>query len=109
MNTEELTILLTRIQVLDNRQVDALTIQAWTPLMANVSYADAVAAVNDHYSTTTDYLQPAHITQGVARRKRLALPETMSPEAPEDCGKHRWLADGTCLYCITRRESHEPH
>lgn len=105
MSIEELTVLLTRIQVLDNRQVDALTIQAWTPIMAGIAYADAVEAVNEHFRTSTAYLQPAHITQAVARAKRLELPETMSPEAPEDCGAHRWLADGTCLFCITRKET----
>lgn len=105
MNSEELTVLLTRIQVLDNRQVDDLTIQAWAPLMVDVPYADAVKAVNEHFRTTTVYLQPAHIVQAVAQAKRAELPATMSPEAPEDCGRHRWMADGTCLFCITRRES----
>jgi hypothetical protein len=26
-----------------------------------------------------------------------------SPEAPEDCGRHKWAVDGTCLFCNTRR------
>jgi len=33
MSLQELTMLLARIQVLDNRQVDQLTIEAWEPLM----------------------------------------------------------------------------
>lgn len=103
MNTEQLTVLLARIQVLDNRQVDELTIQAWAPLMAGIDYEAAVAAVNDHFRTSTAYLQPAHIIQTVARARRAILPETMSPEAPTDCGSHRWMPDGTCLHCITRR------
>lgn len=105
MNTAELTALLGRIQILDNRQVDALTIEAWTPLMADVPYDAAVRAVNDHFRTSTAYLQPAHIVQAVQASRRLALPETMSPEAPEDCGRHRWFPDGTCLHCTTRREA----
>lgn len=67
MNTDELTMLLARIQVIDNRQVDALTIEAWTPLMSRIDYADAVQAVNHHFTNSTDYLQPAHIRAGVAR------------------------------------------
>lgn len=104
MNIEQLTVLIARIQVLDNRQVDELTIQAWSPLMADVDYGDAVAAVNEHFRTSTAYLQPAHIIQAVARARRAILPETMSPEAPADCGNHRWLIDGTCVHCITRRD-----
>lgn len=104
MSIEELTNLLVRIQVLDNRQVDQLTIEAWAPLMADVPYPAAVEAVNEHFRTSTAYLQPAHIVQAVAQAKRAELPATMSPEAPEDCGRHRWMADGTCLFCITRRE-----
>lgn len=65
MNTEELTMLLARIQVLDNRQVDELTIQAWSPLMKHVDYSDAVEAVNEHFRSATAYLQPAHVISGV--------------------------------------------
>ena len=104
MTIDELTMLLARIQVIDNRQVDQLTIEAWTPLMGDVPYDGAVQAVNDHFRTSTAYLQPAHIVQAVAASRRRELPATMSPEAPEDCGNHKWLADGTCLYCKTRRD-----
>ena len=65
MNTEELTTLLARIQVLDNRQVDELTIQAWAPLMADVNYLDAVQAVNLHFQRSGEYLKPAHVVAGV--------------------------------------------
>lgn len=102
MNTDELTMLLARIQVIDNRQVDALTIEAWTPLLAHVPYLDAVLAVNAHFSESTDYLQPAHIVSRVRARQRAALPQTMAEEAPENCGAHRRLTDGTCLYCTDR-------
>lgn len=98
-------MLLARIQVLDNRQVDQLTIEAWSPLMADVDYAAAVNAVNEHFRSSTAYLVPAHIVQGVDRVRRLSLPQTMSPEAIECCdvGDHRWLPDGTCMFCITKR------
>lgn len=104
MNADELTALLGRIQVLDNRQVDELTIQAWAPLMAHVVYADAVDAVNTHFVESTDYLQPAHIHQRVRAKHRAALPQTMSEVAPDDCGNHRRMPDGTCMYCTHRGE-----
>lgn len=107
MNLPELTQLLTRIQVLDNRQVDQLTIEAWTPLMAGVDYHAAVDAVNRHFMTSTAYLQPAHIVQRVQAEHRKALPQTMSPTVPDDCGHHRWLPNRTCLYC-TAHQSDEP-
>lgn len=104
MTIEELTTLLARIQVLDNRQVDELTIQAWTPLMAHVPYGEAVTAVNAHFVESTEYLQPAHIHQRVRALRRMALPQTMSEEAPASCagGQHRRMPDGTCLFCIDR-------
>lgn len=37
---------------------------------------------------------PAPMNEPVALR---------SPEAPEDCGRHKWAVDGTCLFCNTRR------
>lgn len=108
MTTEELTMLLARIQVLDNRQVDQLTIEAWSPLLAGIPYEEAVEAVNGHFAESTDYLQPAHITARVRAKRRAALPQTMSEEAPPSCpdGSHRWLPDGTCLYCTERKRDH---
>lgn len=97
-------MLLARIQVIDNRQVDALTIEAWTPLLFHVPYPDAVEAVNAHFTESTAYLQPAHIVNRVRAKHRAALPQTMSEEAPATCtdGAHRWLRDGTCLFCTDR-------
>lgn len=99
MNTEQLTTLLARIQVLDNRQVDELTIQAWAPLMEDVNYHDAVAAVNRHFRESTEYLKPAHIIRSI----RTAHQGTMS-ETRDECppGMHRRLPDGTCILCTNR-------
>jgi len=104
VNVPELTVLLARIQVLDNRQVDKLTLEAWEPLMTGIDYEAAVEAVNAHFRESTEYLKPAHITERV-RASALALkPFTMSAAALESCapGQHRRLADGTCLRCIDR-------
>lgn len=85
MNVDQVTALLTRIQVLDNRQVDGLTIEAWTPLMAHVDYNLAVEAVNIHFQTSSEYLQPAHIIAGVKRLKGSAQPAPFS-SLPRDGG-----------------------
>lgn len=78
MNVDQVTALLARIQVLDNRQVDQLTIEAWTPLMSRLDYAEAVEAVNIHFQTSSEYLQPAHIVAGVKRLKGSAQPAPFS-------------------------------
>ncbi|GGD33266.1 hypothetical protein GCM10010915_12060 [Microbacterium faecale] len=106
MNTEQLTALLARIQVLDNRQVDELTIQAWSPLMESVDYQAAVRAVNRHSVESTEYLKPAHIVRLVRDEQRAVTGGTMSPRR-EDCqaagGEHRWLGGtGTCMFCEVR-------
>ena len=103
MSLQELTMLLARIQVLDNRQVDQLTIEAWAPLMEHTGYEDAVAAVNAHFRESTAWLMPAHIN-GRIRAARLALlPDTMSETRPECApGDDRRLPDGTCMLCIDR-------
>lgn len=74
MNTEELTMLLARVQVLDNRQVDQLTIEAWSPLMADLDYGEAVDAVNTHFRESTMYLQPVHVRTLVKRAKGSSQP-----------------------------------
>ena len=109
MNVDQLTMLLARIQVLDNRQVDELTIQAWTPLMEDVDYGEAVAAVNAHSIESTEYLKPAHIVQRVRAKRKDALPATMSPEG-KDCTElgrpsHEWMDSGYCLFCEQRRDT----
>lgn len=67
-------MLLARIQVLDNRQVDQLTIQAWTPLMADLDYQEAVEAVNTHFRESPAYLQPAHVRALVKRARGSSQP-----------------------------------
>lgn len=101
MNTQEVSLLLARIQVLDNRQVDELTIQAWEELLHDVTYEDAVAAVNDHFRTSPEYLKPFHIVRQArvfAQRRRQVMANT--PHQPvwaktptgdsycEVCGDH---------------------
>ena len=82
MNSDEVTMLLTRIQVLDNRQVDRLTIEAWTPLMEDIDYSEAVDAVNKHFHTSTAYLVPAHIVAGVVAARNDRAERQLEPSTP---------------------------
>ena len=75
MNTSELTALLGRIQVLDNRQVDEMTLQAWGPLVEKVNYEDAVEAVNAHFRSSEKYLLPVHVVEGAKRFKTIRIRE----------------------------------
>lgn len=69
MTSDELRMLLYRINSLDHRKLNDAVAKAWWPLMANIPYDDAVEAVNMHFRDSTAYLQPGHI---VANAKRLA-------------------------------------
>jgi hypothetical protein len=61
MNVQQVTAVLTKIQALDNRQVDELTITAWTEMIGDLEYRDALDAVARHFRDSTSYLQPAHV------------------------------------------------
>lgn len=104
MNTQEAFQLLTLASARDGRTVDVAVASVWADDLADVSLLDAVAAARAHYRESDAWLMPAHVIRGVQSARRAVLPVTMSPEAPEDCGNHRWMPDGTCLHCITRRE-----
>lgn len=69
MNKVEVAKLLTRASAVDNRIVTEEGVTAWLELLGNVPYEFAVAAVNEHFKMSTEYLMPAHIITG-ARRAR---------------------------------------
>jgi len=102
MNSTELGRVLARIAVADKRNIDEITIAHWNECIGDLPYAATMTAITDHFRNSTDYLMPAHLVRAVTAARRLELPATMSPEAPEDCGAHRWMPDGTCLHCTTR-------
>lgn len=102
MNYDEMKHLLAKISLGDNRQVDKLIIADWLETIGHLAYQDAYQAVVTHRRDSTEYLMPGHITRLVrAHKPDTAI--TMSPAAPDDCGRHRWLGDGTCNFCTARR------
>mgnify|MGYP003420178868 CR=1 FL=1 len=98
MTTEELTVLLARIQVLDNRQVDDLTIQAWEPLVGDLDINDAIEAVNHHFRTSPKYLLPYHVVNGayMARILRGGFEDRCAN------GHHYDNGSGYCTRCAQR-------
>lgn len=67
MNIQETNALLTRIQVIDNRQIGDSTVLAWHELVEDLDYRMAVEAVRLHFRESTAYLVPAHVRAGVER------------------------------------------
>lgn len=103
MNAFEMKRLLAKISLGDNRQVDQLVIDDWLETIGHLTYQDAYTAVVAHRRESTEYLMPGHITR-LVRATTPMRAVTMSPEVA-DCGRHRWLDDGTCMTCETRREA----
>lgn len=104
MNTQEAFKLLTLASARDGRTVDLAVAAVWADDLADVSFDAAVVAARAHYRESDAWLMPSHVLKGVQEARRRVLPSTMSPEVPDDCGRHRWVPDGTCLFCLTRRE-----
>lgn len=68
MNVMQAGELLARIQVHDNRKVDELTIEEWHHDLADVDFADALAAVRAHRRLPDPvYLSIGHVLAGVKR------------------------------------------
>jgi hypothetical protein len=74
MNIQEVSAVLSKIKLGDNREVTQLVIAEWNDIIGDLDYADAVEAVRMHRISSIDYLLPAHVRQNVrlirARRER---------------------------------------
>lgn len=98
MNFEQTALLLAEIQVVDNRRVDEATVLAWQPLLEDLVYEEAAAAVALHRRESTAYLLPAHVRANV-ERIRSALP------APTDDFGNALPVDGAALEAQRRLAS----
>jgi len=74
MTRSEMAKVLAKIQLGDNRQVDALVLEEWFDTLGHLLFVDAIAAVTEHRRTTSDWLTPAHIVAGVRRVKEARNP-----------------------------------
>lgn len=104
MNTEEAFRLLILASARDGRTVSERSAAVWAGDLHDITYDDAEAAAREHYRLSTEFLMPAHIIRGVRAAK---VPDTMSPEVPQDCGAHKWTVDGSCAKCLTWRRDVE--
>jgi hypothetical protein len=96
MNKPECARVLAKIQLGDNRQVDALVLEEWFDTIGHLNFDDAIAAVRQHRQESDAYLAAVHVVRGVSRLRERALPPRALPSA-ETCS-HKVLA-GACVHC----------
>lgn len=75
MNFAETAEVIAAIQIYDNRKADEATVKAWHKIIGRFSKEDCMDAVVEHYTNSTDWLMPAHITGRVkkVRARRIEL------------------------------------
>lgn len=90
--------LLAVAQTFDRRTVGDFDAEAWRRAMHGLQLEDAKQAIVEHFTTSTDWLMPAHVRQGVMRirRDRLERAPYAVPDAdPDDpIAYQRALRDG---------------
>jgi len=71
MNYQEVSAVLAKIKLGDNRQIDdkGLVLRDWFDSIGDLEYSDAIAAVVLHRRESTEYLMPAHIRVGAKRAR----------------------------------------
>ena len=67
MTEAEVAELLGLAALVDQRKIDDPTVMYWHKILADVRYDYAIEALDEFRRTSTEYLVPGHITQGVAR------------------------------------------
>lgn len=95
MNLSEVSMLLAKAALIDNRTIDPNIVRAWHEAIGHHDAADAMAALYRHRQTSTDWLEPAHINalvpvvrrermrDGLLDRARRALPPPPAQGPPE--------------------------
>ena len=94
MNVEEAGKLLALAALYDNRKVGVPDVMAWHRAIGDLPYADAEAAVVEHYgSDSTERLMPGHVRRRVKamRADRLARTPLPAPpaEAADEPGRYK--------------------
>ncbi|MGP6175391.1 hypothetical protein [Corynebacterium sp. A21] len=86
MTREEVTLFLAQIQAVDNRTITAETVTAWHDAATRQKWTMdyAVEGMRRHFSESTDWLMPGHITQRIRTIRRDQQPPLKAlPAAPE--------------------------
>jgi hypothetical protein len=75
-------------KLVDNRQFNEETAVAWAQMLEpTVTLPEALAAVQRHLSSSTEYLVPAHVNQQVAAvraERRQRIKDAGPPDFPDD-------------------------
>lgn len=99
MLKSETAQLLGKAALIDNRKVDAATVEAWHEVIGHIDYGTALAALTIHRGTSADYLMPAHITANLGKaRNQRAIAESrnraLDPPRPSPRTKMpEWFRD----------------
>lgn len=101
MTIDEMKVVLAKVQLGDNRQVDKATLLEWFDTAGFLNGQDALEAVRMHRRESTDYLQPAHLIKNVGRIHEQRGRQVLL-NSPDSC-PHKFTADGWCLLCATER------
>ncbi len=85
MNLEETGKLLALAALYDNRKVGVPDVMAWHRAIGDLPYADAEAAVVEHYgSDSTERLMPGHVRRRVKAMRADRLARTPLPAPPAE-------------------------
>lgn len=75
--------LLAVAQSFDRRTVGDFDAEGWRRAMHGLALEDCKRAVVEHYTTSTDWLMPAHVRHGVMRIRRDRLDRAQDHEPPD--------------------------
>lgn len=88
MERSEVAVLLTRVGSIDGRKPTEDRVEAWYDALHHLTLDEAMEALSHHHRTSTEYVQPGHITGVVKvlrdkRRDEQARLEQRNRPAPE--------------------------
>ena len=69
MQKSEVAQLLAKAALIDNRRIDAATVEAWHEVIGHVPYDVALTALTIHRRTSSEYLMPAHIIANLRKAR----------------------------------------
>lgn len=73
MNVTEAGTLLAHISAYDNRNFNEFVAVTWHGIVGRYQFEEARQAVDEHFSTSTEYLLPAHLIRLIKSKRRFRL------------------------------------
>ncbi|QWY79703.1 hypothetical protein PP637_gp75 [Arthrobacter phage Persistence] len=81
MLKSEVAQLLAKAALIDNRKIDAATVEAWHEVIGHVDYDVAMAALTIHRRASSEYLMPAHIIANLRKARDMRAVEASRQRA----------------------------